>query len=91
MRLSLRLGLSMYITNEAPWFSFLVHPRDVPDLDTMRGISFLRKHTESEEEFVRKACSMPPLLLGDVLVGASAVRGEVVGAVRLPEDRKSVV
>jgi predicted amino acid dehydrogenase len=76
----------MYVTNAKPWFTFLVHPRDVPDLYSIRAVSLLRRYSDDEQDFVAKACTLAPLVLGDVRLRGSPVRGEVVCAVRLPHE-----
>lgn len=75
----------MYLSNIPPWFCFIVHPRQVSDLDQIGGASLIRRYSKDEEEFVRKACSSPPLVLGEVTTRGSSIRGEVIGAVRMPE------
>lgn len=74
----------MYLTRTPPWFSFIVHPREPAELDSMSGASLLRRYSKDEDEFVRKACSSPALVLGQVTMRGSSIRGEVVGAVRMP-------
>ncbi|MEU8181094.1 NAD(P)-binding domain-containing protein [Micromonospora sp. NPDC049044] len=76
----------MYLSTARPWFSFLVHPRDIRDLDTIRAASLLRRYSDTEQEYVAKACTLPPLVLGDVRVRGEQVLGEVVCAVRMPEQ-----
>jgi fatty aldehyde-generating acyl-ACP reductase len=73
-----------FLTGEAPWFAFLVHPRDVPDFIAMPGGTLIRDNSESDEEFVAKASANPPMVLADVVVGAG-VRGELIGVGRLPD------
>ncbi|HSZ69047.1 MAG TPA: hypothetical protein VK756_01665 [Solirubrobacteraceae bacterium] len=77
----------MYLSSsQPPWFAFLVHPRDHEELLTMPGGSLLREYSDSDEEFVRKVTSNPPVVCDDVLFMGSAVRGEIVGVPRLPES-----
>jgi fatty aldehyde-generating acyl-ACP reductase len=75
----------VYVSSAKPWFTFLVHPRDIRDLDSIRAASLLRRYSDSEEEYVAKACTLAPLVLGDVRVGGVPVRGEIVCAVRMPD------
>lgn len=77
--------MPVYLSNIPPWFCFIVHPRQVADLDQMAGASLIRRYSKDEEEFIAKACSSPPLVLGEVTSRASSIRGEVIGAVRMPE------
>jgi fatty aldehyde-generating acyl-ACP reductase len=77
----------MYLSsNQPPWFAFLVHPRDHEEFLTMPGGSLLREYSDSDEEFVYKATSNPPVVCDDVVFMGSAVRGEIVGVPRLPES-----
>ncbi|WP_052433444.1 hypothetical protein [Streptacidiphilus carbonis] len=74
----------MYLSDTPPWFSFLVHPRQTSDVEQLPGASLLRKYSKDDEEFIQKACTSPALVLGEVTVRGSSIRGEVVGAVRMP-------
>ncbi len=77
----------MYLScGQPPWFAFLVHPRDLSEFLTMPGGSLLRKYSDSDEEYVRKATSNPPVVCDDVVFMGSAVRGEIVGVPRLPDS-----
>lgn len=46
----------------------------------------MRRYSESEEDFKRRACAVETLVIGEVLFGFSPCRGEVVAIGRLPED-----
>lgn len=74
-----------YLTGEAPWFAFIVHPRDMADCVSMPGGAFLRDHSDSDEEFVAKAASSPPVVVDEVVFAGMPVRGELIGVGRLPE------
>jgi predicted amino acid dehydrogenase len=74
-----------YLTSQAPWFTFLVHPRDVRDLYEVPGATVVAEHSSSEEEFSRKLCSLPPTVVSDVTFGFSPVRGEVIAVLQMPE------
>jgi predicted amino acid dehydrogenase len=74
-----------YLQSEPPWFAFIAHPRDTRDLDSLPGASLLRTHCLTEQEFVARSCSLPPLVVGEILFAGSAVRGELIGVVRMPE------
>ena len=50
----------------------------------MSGASLLRRCSKDEDEFIRRACSSPALVIGEVTMRGSSVRGEVIGVVRLP-------
>jgi len=68
-----------------PWFAFVVHPRNLPELIAMPGASLVYDHSENDEEFIAKATRNPPVVLADVVFSGSAVRGELIGLGRLPE------
>lgn len=74
-----------YLTVHAPWFAFLVHPRDTWDLRFAGVGSILRQYSSSEEEFELKTSSLPPLVVGEIRIGFGPVRGEVVAAMSLPQ------
>jgi fatty aldehyde-generating acyl-ACP reductase len=76
----------MYLSSAQPWFVFLVHPRDIAEFLTIPGASLLRRYSDTDEEFVQKATSNPPVVCEDVAFLGSAVRGEIVGVPRLPES-----
>jgi predicted amino acid dehydrogenase len=76
----------MYVSSERSWFTFLVHPRDIRDLDSIRAASLLRRYSSSEEDYVAKATTLPALVLGDVRVRGVVVRGEIICAVRMPDQ-----
>ncbi len=76
----------MYLRSDPPWFAFLIHPRDMSDLLRWKGARLLRQYSASDEDFVRKATSMPPVMGGEVLFGFGALRGELVGVMRMPEQ-----
>jgi predicted amino acid dehydrogenase len=72
-------------TAQTPWFTFLVHPRHILDVHTFRGSSIVRQHSATEEEYVAKVCTNPPLVSGEVSFGPGGIRGEVIAVVRTPE------
>lgn len=74
----------MYLSNTPPWFCFIVHPRQASDVEQMTGASLLRRYSKDDEEFIQKACTSPALVLGEVTARGSSIRGEVIGAVRMP-------
>lgn len=86
-----------YLTDERPWFVFLLHPRDERDLFVWRGSSIIRRYSESDEECVQKLLSIPPVVFGEVRFGFSVVRGELIIVPCLPREmlrrrgRQSVV
>lgn len=76
-----------HLTNRTPWFAFLLHFRDMEDIDRLRCSSLVRRYSHSEADFKRKMSSLPPLVGAEVNFGfGSAIRGEVIGVMRLPED-----
>ena len=75
----------MSFMSTAPWFAFIVHPRNLPELIAMPGASLVYDHSESNEEFIAKALGNPPVVLADVVFSGSAVRGELIGIGFLPD------
>jgi fatty aldehyde-generating acyl-ACP reductase len=73
-----------YLTNQPPWFVFLVHPRDVQDLYQVGGSSLIAEYSASEDEFRDKMCTMPPTVTGQVTFGLGAAHGEVIAVLRMP-------
>lgn len=75
-----------YLTEEPPWFVFLVHPRDVEDLHAVPGGTFVAQHSATEQEFVEKMSTLPPTVIGTVRVGFTPVRGEVTAVLCMPGE-----
>jgi fatty aldehyde-generating acyl-ACP reductase len=76
----------MYLTSDQPpWFVFIVHPRDVAETLTMPGGAFVRRYSESDEEFVNKLEANPPVVCAEVTFAGSPVRGEIIGVPLLPQ------
>jgi fatty aldehyde-generating acyl-ACP reductase len=73
-----------YLTSQAPWFVFLVHPRDAQDLHGWAGASVIAQHSASEAEFLEKICALPPTVIGDVRFGLGPAWGELISIARLP-------
>jgi predicted amino acid dehydrogenase len=71
---------------QTPWFTFLVHPRDVEDACRSGPGAFLRHYSADEEQFRRKLHGIPPLVLADIRFGFDAVRGELISVSRLPQE-----
>jgi fatty aldehyde-generating acyl-ACP reductase len=69
-----------------PWFTFLVHPRSIRDLDRVASTRFLRRYSSTQAEFLRKVRSLRPLVLGEVVFGATNFRGELIIVMRLPQE-----
>jgi fatty aldehyde-generating acyl-ACP reductase len=74
-----------YLAAEPPWFAFVVHPRDLADFLTMPGGSLLRRYSDDDEDYVRKASTGPPVVLDDVTFSGASIRGELIGVPKLPE------
>jgi predicted amino acid dehydrogenase len=73
-----------YLSNRAPWFCFLVHLRDREDLYRLSESAFLRQYSLSEEDFEKKMCSIPPVVIGEVTFGFESIRGEIINVMRMP-------
>jgi len=78
-----------YLSGRKPWFVFLVHPRGTEDLDRYESMRFLRHYSDSEEEFLAKAYSMPPLVAAQLVFDSSPVTGELISILRSPESMTS--
>jgi len=74
-----------FVSGNPPWFAFIVHPRDLPELIAMPGASLVYDHSADDADFIAKALGNPPVVLADVVFSGSAVRGELIGIGRLPE------
>lgn len=75
-----------YLRTRSPWFTFMAHPRGIDDLDREGALHFLRRYSRNESEFQAKACSLPPLVVGDVNFTSSRVQGEVICVMHLPDQ-----
>jgi len=73
-----------YLSNQAPWFVFLIHARDVEDLYQVGGSAFIAEHSADEDEFRDKMCTMPPTVMGQITFGQGLATGELIGVVRMP-------
>ncbi|MDR0345424.1 MAG: hypothetical protein LBI49_20390 [Nocardiopsaceae bacterium] len=73
-----------YLTSRPPWFTFIVHPRDVQDLYQVGGSALIAEHSADEDEFRDKMCSMPPTIIGEVTFGLGTVTGDLTIVVRMP-------
>ena len=73
-----------HLDRVAPWFAFLVHPRDDDDPDSLGPSSVLRRYS-APGEFHRRAFAMGPLVIGEVSFGFSSIKGELIG-VACPSD-----
>lgn len=75
-----------YLTQEPPWFTFVVHPRDFEDLRVVPGAALIDEHSTSQAEFREKMLSLPPTVIGDVRFGFAPVHGEVVAVMCMPDE-----
>jgi fatty aldehyde-generating acyl-ACP reductase len=73
-----------YLTNQRPWFAFIIHPRDIQDLYQIGGSALIAEHSADENEFRDKMCSMPPTVVGQVTFGLGAAQGELIVVARMP-------
>jgi predicted amino acid dehydrogenase len=73
-----------YLSAQPPAFVFLTHLRDDDDLYRIGASSFLRRYSDSEDDFRHKMGSLPPLVAGEISFGFSPLRGEVVVVMRTP-------
>lgn len=84
----LNFAKAMYphLSNDPPWFAFLVHPRDMNDLHRCRESAFLLERSNSEEDFIEQLRDHPPTVIGEVTFSGSALRGEIIAVGFLPQD-----
>jgi fatty aldehyde-generating acyl-ACP reductase len=75
-----------YLGEKPPWFVFLGHPRDRHDLHAIGGSSLIYEHSENEDEFVDKLCSLPPVVVGGISFGFEPIRGEMICVMRMPNQ-----
>lgn len=75
-----------YLTNQAPWFTFLVHPRDTEDVRRWSGSSILVQHSADDAEFRQKVFGLPPMVVGEVRLGIGGAWGELIGVFRMPRE-----
>jgi fatty aldehyde-generating acyl-ACP reductase len=75
-----------HLTQEAPWFTFVGHPRTIRDLYEIKATALLREYSLTEEEFVARACTMEPVVAGTYNFGSSAIWGELVVVMRMYPD-----
>lgn len=73
-----------YLTDQAPWFVFLIHARDIEDLYQVSGAALIAEHSADEDEFRDKMCTMPPTVIGQVTFGLGVLTGELIAVVRMP-------
>lgn len=69
-----------------PWFAFVCHPRDDRDLLSYGAASLVRAYSHDQREFREKVTTAPPQMTGALRFGAAAIHGEVIGAIRMPEQ-----
>jgi fatty aldehyde-generating acyl-ACP reductase len=74
-----------YVRNEPPWFSFLVHPRDIADIDRWRPSRVLRERSIDDQDFAARVAQLGPIVVGEILFGFGPVRGELIVVPELPE------
>lgn len=75
-----------YLGTEPPWFSFLVHPRDEADLRRFGGAKLISDYSTNTADFQAKVCTMKPLIIGRIQFGFDPLWGELVAAIRMPEE-----
>jgi fatty aldehyde-generating acyl-ACP reductase len=73
-----------FLRNDAPWFTFIGHPRHEVDLEKIGGTALLRRYSVNERDFLRKIGSIPPLVIGQISFPPQAVTGEVIAVMCMP-------
>lgn len=81
-------GWDRTLTNvrNPPWFAFVCHPRDDRDLLSYGASTLVRAYSVSQSEFRDRVCTAPPQVTGALRFGGAAIHGEVIGAIRMPEQ-----
>lgn len=74
-----------YLSRCPPAFAFIVHFRDDADIDNLPTAAFLRRYSRSDDEFREKACSLPPVVAGEITFGFRPTRGELLVIPRRPD------
>ena len=75
----------MHVRNP-PWFAFVCHPRDDRDLESYGAASLVRAYSYDQRDFRERVCTAPPQMTGALRFGGAAIHGEVIGAIRMPEQ-----
>jgi predicted amino acid dehydrogenase len=63
-----------------------VHPRDEADIFRAPCLSLLRSFSADDDDFLMRALMLPPTRLGEVTIGFSTFRGDVISIAALPFD-----
>lgn len=74
-----------YVRSEPPWFSFLVHPRDVADIDRWGPSRVLRERSAGDQDLAARVAQLGPIVVGEILFGFEPVRGELIVVPQMPE------
>lgn len=75
-----------YLTTKPPWFSFLVHPRDIGDLLRSPLGAAVRERSKNDTEFLATMSSVPPIVVGEIKFGFAPIHGELVVAMCMPTE-----
>jgi fatty aldehyde-generating acyl-ACP reductase len=74
-----------YLSNQSPTFIFMVHPRDLFDLQQVGGSSVIAAYSSNEEEFQERMLMLPPTIVGDFTFGIGKRRGELLAVLCMPD------
>src|SRR5262249_44773261 len=75
-------GMPRHAASPPPWFAFVVHPRDLNDLERSSAGSLLRFCSVDSNDFLEKANAAPPMVVGEIHFGFAIYGGELVCAPR---------
>ena len=69
-----------------PSFAFILHPRDRADAFRARRFSLLREVSADDDDYIARVMALEPTVVGEVTVGFSPFRGELMCIACFPED-----
>jgi fatty aldehyde-generating acyl-ACP reductase len=69
-----------------PSFAFILHPRDETDAFRARRFSLLREVSVDDADFLARVMSLEPTVVGEVTVGFSPFRGELMCIACWPQE-----
>jgi predicted amino acid dehydrogenase len=75
-----------HLGRETPWFAFIVHLRDTADAERFGFGVFLRRYSADDDDYRRKLCSLPPVVAAQISFRNTAITGELICIMRLPEQ-----
>jgi fatty aldehyde-generating acyl-ACP reductase len=77
--------MSNFLTNNQPWYVFLVHPRNDEDLLKFEPGKIMRNYSKNFDDFKERICKISPIVAGEVFVNGTSIKGEIIAVMRTPE------